>query len=68
MGANTVGDRAIEVRDYGKHQVRRMFNPVGAQRFYDRVVVETDGPEQKGQELRRQARPASTEDEVVGVS
>jgi hypothetical protein len=30
-------------------------------------MVETDGPLQKDQELRREARPASAEDQVVGV-
>ncbi len=67
IGAKAVGDFAIEMRDYRKHQVCRMLRPVSAECFHNRRMVETDGSLQNEQQLLCEARPAFAQDQVVGV-
>ena len=44
-----------------------MLRPVGSERFHDWRMVGADRPLQNDQKLRREARPAFAQDQVVSV-
>ena len=67
IATQAFGNGAIEMRNYGEHQVCRMLRPVRPEQFHDRRMVDANRPLQHHQQLRRKTRPAFAQDQIVSV-